>query len=170
MTKSRKFYESLKLSFPILGIFKIWGILSKGIFSLRILSKGAFYMFTDSFLIQLAIIITFQELSTICDDLIAKVGTWQHRPRDFSLSRDRYRHETSSRNSNLGVNSKSQNHLNTDISHERPSLQRQGTFTETRKSRPHLRSTVITVISTRLVPVGHYQALLYQGNSPIELN
>merc|ERR1711915_26074 len=38
---------------------------------------------------------------------------------------------------NLGVNSKSQNHLNTDISHERPSLQRQGTFTETRKSRPH---------------------------------
>ena len=33
-----------------------------------------------------------------------------------------------------------------------------------------LRSTVNTVISTRLVPVGHYQALLYQGNSPIELN
>lgn len=43
------------------------------------------------------------------------------------------------RNTNLGTgNSRSQSHLDSgNYSRDRPSLQRQGTFTETRKSRPH---------------------------------
>ena len=76
----------------------------------------------------------FQELTTICDDLIAKVGTWQHSERDFSLTRAR----PGTHQSNLGAgNSRSQSHLDSgNCSRDRPSLQRQGTFTETRKSRP----------------------------------
>ena len=87
-------------------------------------------------MIQNSLGISLQELTTICDDLIAKVGTWQHHRRDYSRTRTI---SDSRNNSNLGTgNSKSQSHLDSGtLSRDRPTLQRQGTFTETRKSRPH---------------------------------